>query len=126
MMNKQEDEVYLSITLFDEDESKRKEYKTSSISEKSCKQAYELNGRMLEGICNKDDLLHELINFMIEFFDNQFTYQDVVFGIKPEDLSKVISVLFMICGSQMAFEGQQKKAERLLGAATNLYNKVVK
>ncbi|QEH68696.1 phage tail assembly chaperone G [Cellulosilyticum sp. WCF-2] len=125
-MNKQEDELYISITLFDKDESKRKEYKTSNISEKSCKQAYELNEKILKGICNKDDLLHDLINFMMEFFDNQFTYQDVVFGIKPEDLSKVISILFMICGSQMAFEGQQEKAERLLGAATNLYNEAVK
>lgn len=125
-MNKQEDELCISITLFDEDESKRKEYKTSIISEKSCKKAYELNEKMLEGVCNKDDLLHELINFIIELFDNQFTYQDVVFGIKPEDLCKVISILFMICGSQMAFEGQQEKAERLLGAATNLYNEVVK
>ncbi len=125
-MNKQEDELCISITLFDEDDSKRKEYRTSSISVESCKQAYELNEKMLEGVCNKDDLLHELVNFIIEFFDNQFTYQDVVFGIKPEDLSKLISVLFMICGSQMAFEGQQEKAERLLGAATNLYNEVVK
>lgn len=125
-MNKQEDELCISITLFDEDDSKRKEYRTSSISVESYEQAYELNEKMLEGVCNKDDLLHELISFIIEFFDNQFTYQDVVFGIKPEDLSKLISVLFMICGSQMAFEGQQEKAERLLGTATNLYNEVVK
>lgn len=126
MLNKQEDEIYLSITLFDEDESKRKEYRTSNISTESCEQAYQINEKMLEGNYNIDDLLHEVVNFIIEFFDNQFTYQDVVFGIKPEDLSKLISVLFMICGSQMAFEGQQEKAERLLGAATNLYNEVVK
>ena len=125
-MNKQEDELCISITLFDEDECKRKEYSTSSISVESCEQAIQINEKMLEGSCNIDNLLHEEIDFIVKFFDDQFTYQDVIFGIKPEDLSKLISNLFIVCGSQMAFEGQQEKAERLLEAATILYNEVVK
>ncbi len=125
MMNKQE-ELYLGITLFDKDASKKKEYRISNINENSCEKAFVLNEKMLAGELNQDELLHELVLFIVEFFNEQFTYQDVVFGVEPTELQSLISVLFMACGCQLSFNGEQDKSDRLLVVASNLYDKVVK
>lgn len=126
MLKKYGDEIYLSITLFDGDESKRKEYRTSNVSTESCEEAYKINQKMLEGNYNVDDLLHEVVNFIVGLFDNQFTYQDVVFGVQPTQLQALLRGLFMVCGSQMVFVGEKEKGERLLLVSTHLHNKEAK
>ena len=124
-MSKQEDTNRLSITLGKGEDSK--EYKIDKpISKECCLRAYKLNEGMIDGTINGDEILHDLTDILIDAFGKKFTYEDVLFGIDPDDINRVMIVLLMCCGIQLEIYGETEKSKKLVDTTQFLYGQVVR